>query len=91
MMKDWCSSWPDKYKDIDYSLCCKKHDEDYEKIRKMRWWKRPLARFKSNIKLGKCVRSKGLPKMGVTMMVGTQLFGWPSIYFKGKKDAKRRT
>jgi len=27
MVKDWCTGWPEKWRGVDISPCCKEHDE----------------------------------------------------------------
>ena len=73
---DYCSLWPDKYQDIDFSHCCKQHDEDYAKAAKLSFFKRVLARRKADYKLKDCIMAVGLPVMGITMMLGVRVFGW---------------
>ena len=48
---DYCSLWPDKYQDIDFSHCCKQHDDDYAEATKLSFFKRVWARRKADYKL----------------------------------------
>lgn len=88
MKKDWCTAWPDKWRDIDYSECCHQHDLDYAQIKA---GPNPLLMEKqrrlADIKLMKCVQAKGLPVMGLIMLFGVRLFGyflyWNRVKGKG--------
>ena len=66
-----CTLWPDKFGSYDLSAACALHDEDYEEQRGF---------ILSNIRLGKNVGGW----LGVLMVVGTTLLGWP-WYLKAKR------
>jgi hypothetical protein len=87
---DWCTAWPERWGHIDWSPCCKEHDEDYSKIKKLTGWKNLFKRIwlrrKADYKLGRCVWDKGLPPMGVIMFFGVRLFGWIPLYFKKRSE-----
>lgn len=83
---DYCSMWPDKHGDIDFSHCCKQHDDDYAEICKLSFFKRIWARHKADMKLKKCVADAGLPVMGVTMLLGVRMFGWIFILKEKLKE-----
>jgi len=48
ILKDYCTASPD----FNFSDCCKKHDEDYEKMEVSRW--------KADKKLRQCISKKGV-------------------------------
>ena len=51
---NWCTAWPDKWGDIDFSLCCYRHDVAYGNIIKMSSFiDRTLARRVADYKLMK--------------------------------------
>jgi len=76
-MKDFCTKWPDRWAHIDYSSCCKNHDNDYERIKHIpAGWKRLIERRKADYRLMWCVWDRGLPLMGLVMFIGVRLCGW---------------
>ena len=86
---DWCTSWPDRWKHIDYSECCHQHDIDYALIDEMpgNIFEKAKARKKADYRLMSCVRDSGLPLMGLIMMFGVRMFGWLFAY-KPKGEAQ---
>ena len=87
MKKDWCTSWPDKWKHIDYSECCHQHDIEYALIEKMpgNILQKAKMRRQADHRLMSCVRSKGLPLMALVMLFGVRSVGWLFAYKpKGK-------
>lgn len=87
---DWCTAWPDRWQDVDFSECCKQHDEDYATVLSFSWWQRPYMRRKFDFKLARCVYGKfyekgyKIPAMPVLMLFGVRTFGWLFAY-KEKK------
>lgn len=84
---DWCTDWPDRWKDIDYSECCHAHDIEYSLIDAMSGniIEKAKARKQADYRLMSCVKRKGLPLMGLIMMFGVRTFGWLFAYKpKGK-------
>ena len=89
--KDWCTMWPDRWRGVDFSLCCKEHDEDYARIAKIKsFWKRIWQRRKADFKLSGCVKRKFNEKdkssvMPIIMLSGVRLFGWIASGLHWKK------
>jgi hypothetical protein len=53
MNTDWCTLWPDRFQDIDFSHCCKAHDDEYLRICKLSFLKRLIARRRADYNLMK--------------------------------------
>ena len=65
---DYCSMWPDRWRNYDYSACCQQHDEDYANPK--------VGRLEADNKLFKCVKKSSNVFMATTMWVGVRCFGW---------------
>ena len=71
-MKDHCTLWPDGK----HGICCKKHDECYNKGGNKK------DRKKCDIALRKCVEKKSGYWMALTMYLGVRFFGMAPHHFK---------
>ena len=65
MAGDHCTMFPEG----DWSDCCKQHDLDYAKGS-------GVSRKVADLKLKRCIRSGGKPKLAKVVYVGVRLFGW---------------
>ncbi len=74
---NWCTLWPDRWINYDYSVCCKIHDEEYAD--------ETISRFEADVNLLNCVNKHANSVMAVTMFVGLRLFGWMFRHYTPKK------
>jgi len=65
---DWCTMWPDTWREYDYSLCCQQHDLDYANPFITRW--------DADVALLICVKNSSQPFLAVIMFIGVRCFGW---------------
>jgi hypothetical protein len=70
---DYCTQWPNgkKISDVDWSLCCFKHDLQY--------WigGTEIKREQSDAELKSCVEKSGSPLNGTIMYLGVRVAGGP--------------
>lgn len=73
---NWCTLWPDRWINYDYSACCKIHDEDYANP--------GISRWDADLALCQCVAKHANTTMAVVMFLGLRLFGWAFKHYTPK-------
>ena len=73
---NWCTMWPDRWINYDYSVCCMIHDEDYADPSVSRW--------EADVRLLVCVEKNANSLMAVTMFLGVRLIGWMFKHYTPK-------
>lgn len=67
--KNHCSCFIDRFKNVDWSDCCKQHDEDYKKLKKDESTKR------ADLRLLSCVKKKACKSLAYVMYAAVRVFG----------------
>ena len=75
---DWCTMWPDKWKNYDLSACCHKHDDDYENVK--------ISRLRADIDLFVCIKKNSTLIMACIMFMGVRCLGWLCKHYVSPTD-----
>ena len=78
MQVDYCTNWPDRIGQFDWSHCCKFHDWQYAI---------QVDKLTADMNLLYCVAEASTPSMALVMYIGVLLFG--GKYYINAKNRKK--